>query len=401
LLGVFLYKITTFINLKIKPMSIKKSIAVIFISVSTLALAQPNQVQNASNYLRNKEIDKAKIAADAASIHESTMNNPKLWMYRGKIYQEIYFSKDAAIKNLDPDAEEKALESYINCLKNDKDNIYKDEVKGLIVQATAGVSNKANFFVQTKVYDKALNCYELIEKALPYDFDQGMKRNNITKEKLMFNKFDMYKYAANKEKTIEYADKLIAINYKDVKIYTDMVKLSLVDRDTVRALSYIEKGKVMFEDNMELINQEINIYLARNKTNELKDKLTNAITISPDNEVLHAILANLYQKTNENDKAESEYLKALEIKPDYEIANYNLGVMNFNTGNQWNDKLGALPPKETVKAKEYEAKANEYFRKAVANFEKSYEVSPDKATKQQLRKLFLRLGETEKADKYK
>ncbi len=382
-------------------MSIKKSIAVIFISVSTLALAQPNQVQNASNYLRNKEIDKAKIAADAASIHESTMNNPKLWMYRGKIYQEIYFSKDAAIKNLDPDAEEKALESYINCLKNDKDNIYKDEVKGLIVQATAGVSNKANFFVQTKVYDKALNCYELIEKALPYDFDQGMKRNNITKEKLMFNKFDMYKYAANKEKTIEYADKLIAINYKDVKIYTDMVKLSLVDRDTVRALSYIEKGKVMFEDNMELINQEINIYLARNKTNELKDKLTNAITISPDNEVLHAILANLYQKTNENDKAESEYLKALEIKPDYEIANYNLGVMNFNTGNQWNDKLGALPPKETVKAKEYEAKANEYFRKAVANFEKSYEVSPDKATKQQLRKLFLRLGETEKADKYK
>jgi hypothetical protein len=382
-------------------MSIKKTLTSILIASATIVVAQSNQVQNASNYLRNKEIDKAKIAADAASIHESTLNNPKLWMYRGKIYQEIYFSKDAAIKNLDADAEEKALESYINCLKNDKDNVYKDEVKGLIVQASAGVSNKANFFVQTKVYDKALNCYDLIEKALPYDFDQGMKRNNITKEKLMYNKFDMYKYAANKEKTIEYADKLIAINYKDVKIYTDMVKLSLVDRDTVRALSYIGKGKVMFEDNMELINQEINIYLARNKTNELKDKLTTAIEVAPDNEVLHAILANLYQKTSENDKAEAEYLKALEIKPDYEIANYNLGVMNFNTGNQWNDKLGALPPKETAKAKEYEIKANEYFRKAVANFEKSYEVSPDKATKQQLRKLFLRLGETEKADKYK
>lgn len=382
-------------------MSIKKSITAILIASASLAMAQANQVQNASNYLRNKEFDKAKIAADAAAIHESTINNPKLWMYRGKIYQEIYFSKDAAIKNLDLDAEEKALESYINCLKNDKDNIYKDEVKGLIVQASAGVSNKANRFVQNKEYDKALICYDLIERALPYDFDQGMKRNNITKEKLMYNKFDMYKYAANKEKTKEYADKLIDIKYKDVKIYTDMVKLSLIDRDTVKALSYIAKGKLMFEDNMDLINQEINIYLARNKTNELKDKLTSAIEVSPDNEVLHAILANLYQKTNENDKAEAEYLKALEIKPDYEIANYNLGVMNFNTGNQWNDKLGALPPKETAKAKEYETKANEYFRKAVANFEKSYEVSPDKATKQQLRKLFLRLGETEKADKYK
>ena len=382
-------------------MSIKKTFTTILIASATVVVAQSNQVQNASNYLRNKEFDKAKIAADAASVHETTMNNPKLWMYRGKIYQEIYFSKDAAIKNLDADAEEKALESYITCLKNDKDNIYKDEVKGLIVQASAGVSNKANFFVQNKEYDKAIRCYDLVEAALPYDFDQGMKRNNITKEKLMYNKFDMYKYAANKDKTKEYADKLIGIKYKDVKIYTDMVKLSLIDRDTTKALDYIGKGKLMFEDNMDLINQEINIYLARNKTNELKNKLTAAIEVSPDNEVLHAILANLYQKTNEIEKAEAEYLKALEIKPDYEIANYNLGVMYFNTGNQWNDKLGALPPKETVKAKEYETKANEYFRKAVANFEKSYEFSHDKATKQQLRKLFLRLGEMEKADKYK
>ncbi|MES2763011.1 MAG: hypothetical protein V4677_12435 [Bacteroidota bacterium] len=384
-------------------MNIKTTITAILIASASVAVSQANQVQNAGNYLRNKEFDKAKVSADAASVHETTVNNPKLWMYRGKIYQEIYFSKEPAIKNLDPEAEEKALESYIKCLKNDKDNYYRDDegVKGLIVQAVAAASNKANFYVQGKEYEKALKCYDLIEAALPYDFDQGMKRANITKEKLVYYKFDMYKYAANKEKTKEYADKLINMKYKDAKIYTDMVKISLIDRDTTKALDYIAKGKLMFEDNMDLINQEINIYLARNKTNELKDKLTAAIEVSPDNEVLHAVLANLYQKTNEKEKAEAEYVKSLEIKPDYEIANYNLGVMYFNTANEWNDKLGALPPKETAKAKEYETKANEYFRKAVVNFEKSYEVSPDKATKQQLRKLFLRLGETEKADKYK
>ena len=275
-------------------MSIKKTITAVLIASTTVVMAQSNQVQNASNYLRNKEFDKAKIAADAASVHESTSNNPKLWMYRGKIYQEIYFAKEPTIRALDAEAEEKALESYIACLKFDKDNYYKDEVKGLIVQATAAASNKANMYSQAKEYDKALRCYDLIEAALPYDFDQGMKRANITKEKLMYYKFDMFKYAANKEKTKEYADKLIAINYKDAKIYTDMVKLSLVDRDTTKALEYIGKGKVMFEDNMELINQEINIYLARNKTNELKDKLTAALEVSPDNEVMHAILANLY-----------------------------------------------------------------------------------------------------------
>jgi tetratricopeptide (TPR) repeat protein len=382
-------------------MNIKNILTAFCIASTTWAVAQSNQVQNASNYLRNKEYDKAKASADAASEHESTKSNPKLWMYRGKIYQAIYFDTSKVVKRLDSEAEEKALESYITCLKNDKDNIYKDEVKGLIVQASAAVSNKANFYKINKEFDKALRCYDLMEAALPYDFDQGMKRNNITKEKLVYNKFEMYKFAANKERTVEFANKLIDMKYKEPRIYTDMVKLSLIDRDTTKALSYIEKGKVMFEDNMELVNQEINIYLARNKTNELKTKLNDAINLSPDNEVLHVILANLYQKTNENDKAEAEYLKALEIKPDYEIANYNLGVMYFNLGNEWNEKLGALPPKETAKAKEYEAKANEYFRKAVGNFEKSYEVTPDKATKQQLRKLFLRLGETEKADKYK
>ena len=144
-------------------MSIKKTITAVLIASTTVVMAQSNQVQNASNYLRNKEFDKAKIAADAASVHESTSNNPKLWMYRGKIYQEIYFAKEPTIRALDAEAEEKALESYIACLKFDKDNYYKDEVKGLIVQATAAASNKANMYSQAKEYDKALRCYDLIE----------------------------------------------------------------------------------------------------------------------------------------------------------------------------------------------------------------------------------------------
>jgi Flp pilus assembly protein TadD len=379
----------------------KKAVTLAFACISYFGFSQSNQVLNSYNYLKNKDFEKAKASADAASVHESTMSNPKMWMYRGRVYQAISFDTSRVVRALDLESIEKSLDSYIKCLKNDKENAFKDDVKGQLVQAAAGVSNKANAYKMDKQFDKALYCYELLEQALPFDFDQGMKRNNITKEKLMFNKFEMYKLAANKEKTKEYADKLIEIKYKDAKIYTDMVKLSLIDRDTTKALEYIGKGKQMFEDNMQLVNQEIDIYLARNKTNELKTKLNDAIAISPENEVLHAILANIYQRSNENDKAEEEYLKALEIKADYEIANYNLGVMYFNTGNQWNDKLGALPPKETAKAKEFEAKANEYFKKAVVNFEKSYEVSPDKATKQQLRKLFLRLGETEKADKYK
>ena len=317
------------------------------------------------------------------------------------IYQSIYESKKPEENKLDEEAQEKAVESYITCLKLDKDNIYKDQVKGGLVQSSAALFYKVQYLTQTKEFDKALKGLDLLDAALPYDFEQGLKRNNITKEGLLYNRFKINALSGNKEKTKEFADKLIEIKYKDPIIYTNMVKICLTDKDTVNALKYIDKGKILFEDNAELINLEINIYLAQKKTDLLKTKLLDAIEISPDNEVLHSVLANVYEKTNDSENAEKEYLKALEIKPDYEIANYNLGVLYFNKGNEWNEKLNALPISETKKTKEYEVKAKEYWGKAVVNFEKSYEVAPDKATKQRLRQLFLKLGNIEKADKYK
>jgi tetratricopeptide (TPR) repeat protein len=372
---------------------------------AAVTFAQSNQVLNSINYLKSKELDKAKAATDAASVHESTMNSPKMFMYRGEVYRAIYEHKEEAVRALDPEAEEKSLEAYIKCLQidlkeNPKSPIYKDDVKGPIVVSSAATNRKAKWYGVNKQFDKALKCYDLVESALVYDFDQGMKRNNITKEKLLYNKFEMYAAANDVTKMKEYADKLIANNYKDPKIFIHMANVSLGAKDTAGALSYIDKGKKLFDDNMDLTNMEINIFLAQGKSKELKQKLQDAIAAN-DNEILHAILANIYAKTGEPDKAEAEYMKALEIKPDYEVANYNLGVVYFNKGNEWNKKAGDLPPKEAAKAKEYDAKAAEEWKKAVGYFEKSYEVSADKATKQRLRQLLLKLGETEKADKYK
>lgn len=372
------------------------------LAVSVMAVsAQSNQLQNTINYLKSKEYDKAKAAADAAAVHEKTANSAKLWMYRGKVYQSIYQDKSEAVHNLDLEAEEKAVESYMNAFKFDKDEVYKDEVKNLFAAACGALNNKAADYSDKKEIEKAIKAYDLLELALPYDYDQSLKRNNITKENILFNRYKCYYKGGNKEKMMEMGDKLIAAKYKDPSLYVDLVRISLINKDTAKAISYVDKGRLMFEDNMDLINQEINIYLAQKKIDVLKDKLAKAIEVAPDNEVLHTVMATIYQKNNELDKAETSYLKALELKPDYEIANYNLGVMFFNAGNAWNEKLNNLPPKETAKAKEYEAKANEQFKKAVTYLEKSYEVSPDKNTKKQLRQLFLRLGETEKADKYK
>ena len=379
----------------------KKIILFLFISYSTLSFSQSMQVQNMSNYLRNKEYEKAKSSADAASIHETTKLSSKMWLYRGNVYKAIYSDTSKKVRDIDLAAEEKALEAYINCLKYDKDVIYKEDAKGPLVLTAAATRNKSNYYKQNKEFDNAIYCLELLELSLPFDFDQGIKRNNITKEKLLFDKFDLYKFAANKAKTIEYANKLIEANYKDSKIYTDMVKISLIDKDTSAALSYIEKGKIMFEDNMTLIGTEIDIFLARKKINELKDKLNKAIDLAPDNELLHAVLGQVYEKSGDLVNSEKEYLKALEIKPDYEIINFKLGAFYFNLAAEFNKKLNELPPKETVKSKDYNEKIIDNFKKAIPFLEKAFESNPDKAYKQRIFQAYSRLGETEKALKYK
>lgn len=379
----------------------KKIILFLFISYSTLSFSQSMQVQNMFNYLRNKEYEKAKSSADAASIHETTKLSSKMWLYRGNVYKAIYSDTSKKVRDIDLAAEEKALEAYINCLKYDKDVIYKEDAKGPLVLTAAATRNKSNYYKQNKEFDNAIYCLELLELSLPFDFDQGIKRNNITKEKLLFDKFDLYKFAANKAKTIEYANKLIEANYKDSKIYTDMVKISLIDKDTSAALSYIEKGKIMFEDNMTLIGTEIDIFLARKKINELKDKLNKAIDLAPDNELLHAVLGQVYEKSGDLVNSEKEYLKALEIKPDYEIINFKLGAFYFNLAAEFNKKLNELPPKETVKSKDYNEKIIDNFKKAIPFLEKAFESNPDKAYKQRIFQAYSRLGETEKALKYK
>lgn len=379
----------------------KKIILFLFISYSALSFSQSMQVQNMSNYLRNKEYEKAKSSADAASIHETTKLSSKMWLYRGNVYKAIYTDTSKKVRDIDLAAEEKALEAYINCLKYDKDVIYKEDAKGPLVLTAAATRNKSNYYKQNKEFDNAIYCLELLELSLPFDFDQGIKRNNITKEKLLFDKFDLYKFAANKSKTIEYANKLIEANYKDSKIYTDMVKISLMDKDTSAALSYIEKGKIMFEDNMTLIGTEIDIFLARKKINELKDKLNKAIDLAPDNELLHAVLGQVYEKSGDLVNSEKEYLKALEIKPDYEIINFKLGAFYFNLAAEFNKKLNELPPKETVKSKDYNEKIIDNFKKAIPFLEKAFESNPDKAYKQRIFQAYSRLGETEKALKYK
>ena len=386
----------------------KKSL--LFTSFSLLVLnitAQENNLNNANNAIRAHELDKAKKAIDLAAENETTKNQNKMWYYRGKTYLAIYDSKE--FKSLDPDAALKATVSFINCLKGDKNNVYKDEATDLLINSTLRLYNSGIDAYRNGNFARASQNLTAIFDAFPFDKDKTLTRSNITPESLYNDLYSISMDAKEIGKAKEYLQKLIDAKYKSPKIYLDMSRILLSEKDTAKALQYIEIGRAAFDEDIKLINAELNIYIQQGKTDVLLEKISKAIESAPDNELLYYTQGLIYKDKKEIEKAEASYKKVLEIKADHLDANFELGVLYFNRAVEWNNKASNLPLSETKKAGEYDANAKSDFNKSIPYLEKVHELNPNDASViQSLMKEYRIMGDDakftamkEKADKLK
>ena len=374
------------------------------VTLSITVAAQSNKVQSAWNALKFKELDKAKAAIDLSAEHEDTRNDTKMWYYRGKVYLAINDDKDK-FKDLDHDAAEKSFVGFLNCLKTDKSGAYSSEENAapkLLMAASVNLYNRSKEATYNKDYEKAIRYVNYLPEAFPYDKDKALVRKNITTESLNADLFRLYKASGNNPKAKEYGQKLVDINYKDPNLYLDMSRMMLEEKDTAKALKYIESGRLLREDDMSLIKAEMRIYIDQKKIDVLLEKTSKAIEVAPDNEMLYFVQASIYEQKGDRDKAEASYKKALEVKPDYMEANFNLGALYFNRGVDFNKKANDLPLDQTKKSKEYDDKANESFKLAIPYLEKAHELSPtENAINQTLLKIYKRTGNDEKYNQLK
>jgi len=66
------------------------------------------------NYYKYEELDKAKEMSDFCITCDKNMRDPRVWYYRGLIYQGIHINKN--FKSLDSDAADKSFEAYKKAL---------------------------------------------------------------------------------------------------------------------------------------------------------------------------------------------------------------------------------------------------------------------------------------------
>lgn len=379
-----------------------RSVVVLLTVCITSLFAQKNNVVNTWSYLNSKELDKAKTSIDAAAQHEDTKNGAKMWLYRARTYLAIMETKEEKFKNLDADAAEKAFAAVVNCFKTDKDKVFYDEAKGLLMPAGVRLFNKSISAFAAKEYDNAIRYTTLLFEGLPYDKDDALKHQNITADKLNYQLFTIAYAVKNFTLAKENLQKLIDVKYKDPNIYVIMAEIFEKEGNTDKQLSYIEQGRNLFDDNALLITSELNYYIKQNKIDVLLDKVSKAIEVAPDNEILYYTQGSIYQGKNDIAKAELAYKKALELKPDYSEANYNLGAMYLNKGIELNNEANNLPPKESKKIQDLTDKAKAEFAKAIPYLEKAHELDPkDGSVTKSLLQLYVTTGDNDKYTKLK
>ncbi len=394
----------------------KNKLLLVLLLISFNAFSQNYNVQSAADaykdlkYTKNrfKDFSDAKKFIDLAAENEQTANDAKMWYYRGVIYLEMDRDTSEAVRNLDADAIEKSANSFMNCLKVDAKKNYTEECNADVWVAGLRVYNKALGELKKGDLAKASRYFNLTLSIIPLDKDNNLKRNTITPDIINYSLSRAALKAKDNARAKEYLQKLIDVKYNDPMIYLYMDRIYLEEKDTAKALTYIEQGRKIFDENTNLLNEEINIYSNQGKIDVLITKFTDAININPDNEMLFYNRGFMYDSKKDYANAEVDYKKAIEIKPDYLDANYNLGILYFNQGAD----LVALA--NTIKnmdefdkaKKKYEQK----FKDAEPYLKKALEINPKKSeednnlykgTINSLKQLYARTGEMDKYNKIK
>ena len=124
------------------------------------AYSQPNMRTTAFNHLRYGKLDKAKEAIDKAIEHPKTINDERTWFFYGNIYLAIHLSDEAAYKELDANALDKAYNAYKKALEFDAKGSNTEEINERLVVCAEQYFNRGVGFYNESKFAEASSAFE-------------------------------------------------------------------------------------------------------------------------------------------------------------------------------------------------------------------------------------------------
>jgi len=376
-----------------KSNNMKRILLTIIISTLTIVtFAQSQNITSSAIIFKkyNSEKDKAKKEAkiieakdyiDLAYENASTSNDPKMWMYRAQIYKIIAFN----YSNLDSKAIFKATESHVQCMqphpkKKNKIVIYKkwpeQEVFNGLMQCANKLFNLAVESYQEGKYQESLDYYKPIHGVIDLDKEGQLKSIKITTESLIHNSYLCTKAMKNNDLSKDYLQKLMEMNSTNPSIYSSMSAIYLEEGDNDKALEVLARGRLLFNSDQGLVNEEINLYIQLGRTEELITKLTENIAAYPQTFSYYVIRGTCYQNSVNLEKAIHDYKEALTINPDHLTALNNISSCYLKQTEPIVKKLNALSYNQTSKYNMYKGQLKEIYLAALPNLEHYIQLEP-------------------------
>jgi len=386
------------------PMTMKKPIlsATLLAIASTMAFAQPAKRTSAYNYLQYGELDNAKEAIDAASVHEKTAPEAKTWFYRGQIYQAIYEDAQGEAPKFKPLSENSLQEAYLaftKCNELDDKKAHADMTYQYMDIQGRQFVNEGIINYNNKNYEAALKAFEntIAITALP-----KIQRVDTL---AIYYAGACAEQIGNLEKAEKYYRQAVAANYKSEAAFVRMARMHAEAGNKEKAFEIVKEARQLFPNNQTLVTEEVNAYLMSDRHAEAMEALNVAIGLDPKNFSLHFALGFVHDRLAaksleanaaggaEYDKhlaeAEKSYKTSVDLNPENFDAVYNLGALYFNRAVKLNEVANSIDD-----MKKFEAArkvADDVFDKSLPILESAFALNAaDKGVLISLKQLYYR-----------
>ena len=365
------------------------SIFIILLAIQTVSFGQNKNVRKAGNALEKGELAEAKSLIDPAISDDQTKDEADTWLLYGQVYQAIGDDSTNSVQVDQP--YEKAMEGYNKAMELDdegsSDYTLAEQMKE---QVWANAVNKGAKLYSDKDYENAITYFDVAKMAKPQDTTAYIYAGISAQQA-----GELADAAEN------YAFLVDSLDYTSKDFYNSLIYIYLVEqKDSQKALNYLQKAQEVFPDDPEFLKQEITVLINNQEYDKAEQQLTKAIESEPDNAILYYNRGYLYEQMDNGEQAVENYKKAAELDPQYFDATFNLAAYYYNQAAETLQKANNMDLKEyEEKGAAIEDSAKVFFEKALPALEKSMELKPDdEKVLTTLQTVYTRLGMEAKAE---
>ncbi len=332
---------------------------------------------------------------DPKEIKKVEMNNAVVEQY---VYDRIIVNVEGGnVKSwqetqvIHPQPLKEALNSYNKATELDKDGKLKKKI-------TEGLKE-----LKSKFEKQALNEYNLKDFAKSHEAFKSMveiSENplvNVSDTLITYYTGVTASEAGKPAEAIKYFKKALDMKYNSPSIYLDLNKAYSATGDSAQALASLQQGFQKYPDNVSILIELINYYLVKGQSSEALEYLSKAKASDPNNKSFYFAEGTLYDKMGQAENAIAAYDKSIEIDPTYFDAYYNAAVVYYNTAVKMMED--AVNENDNKKYLEKKAAAEEQFKKAIPYMEKASELNPKEVSPlETLKALYYRLKMNDKLE---